>query len=306
MRNAIVTGSNGFLGSYIAEEFSRNSWVVTGIDRRPVSQEAGFDQITQISHIQSVVPSTVFDEILLSQQPEIFIHAAGPSSVSDSIKNPVHDFEGSVRFLFNVLDALRRCSPRTRLIFLSSAAVYGNPTTLPISETTPLYPISPYGFHKMICEKLIEEFFSVYKIKSCSTRIFSSYGPGQKKMVLWDIGQKALKGTPVNLHGTGNETRDLIHANDLSRCIRLIAENGSFSAESYNIGNGIEISINTLAKKMIHSLGTDNDIVFNQKVLVGDPLRWCADISKIRALGYRSTISLAEGLHDYAEWVKHP
>jgi len=306
MRNAIVTGSNGFLGSYIAEEFSRNSWAVTGIDRRPVSQEAGFDQPKQIYHIQSVVPSSSFDEILLSQQPEILIHAAGPSSVSDSIKNPVHDFEGSVRFLFNVLDALRRCSPKTRLIFLSSAAVYGNPTSLPISETAPRNPISPYGFHKMICEKLIEEFFSAYKIKSCSARIFSSYGPGQKKMVLWDIGQKALKGTPVTLYGTGNETRDLIHATDLSRCIRLIAENGSFLAESYNVGNGIEITINMLAKKMIHSLGTNNALVFNQKVRMGDPCRWCADISKIRALGYRSTISLAEGLHGYAEWVKHP
>ena len=123
-------------------------------------------------------------------------------------------------------------------------------------------------------------------------------------MVLWDISRKALAGTTVNLYGKGNETRDLIHAKDLSRCIRLIAEKGSFSAEFYNIGNGIELSINTLAKEMIRALVTDNDIVFNQKVKEGDPLQWCADISKIRALGYRSTVSLTEGLQDYAEWVK--
>lgn len=304
MKQALITGSNGFLGSYIAEEFSRNSWVVTGIDRRLVSWNSELDQKPQISHIQSLVPSKSFDEILVSQQPDIFIHAAGPSSVSDSIHNPVQDFEGSVRFLFNVLDALRRCSPKTRLIFLSSAAVYGNPTKLPVSESTSLRPISPYGFHKMICEKLLEEFFSIYKIRSCSARIFSSYGPGQKKMVLWDIGQKALNGTTVNLFGTGDETRDLIHAKDLARCIRLIAENGSFSGESYNIGNGIEISISTIAKKMIHALGTKNDIEFNQRIKKGDPLRWYADISKIRALGYNPAVSLSDGLHEYAEWIK--
>ncbi|MGA9620537.1 NAD-dependent epimerase/dehydratase family protein [Methanoregula sp.] len=302
MKKIIITGSNGFLGSHIAEEFSRNSWHVTGIDRRPGSQKT--ECKTHISHIQSEVPSIHFDEILLSQQPELLIHAAGPSSVSDSIKNPLQDFEGSIMFFFNVLDAIRRCSPQTRLIFLSSAAVYGNPTTLPISETAPRHPISPYGFHKMICEKLIEEFFTIYKIRSCSARIFSSYGPGQKKMVLWDISRKALEGSSVNLFGSGKETRDLIHTTDLSRCIRLIAENGSFSAESYNIGNGVELSISTLAKEMVHALGTNNDIVFNQKVKEGDPLRWCADISRIQALGYRSTVSLTEGLQGYAEWVK--
>jgi UDP-glucose 4-epimerase len=304
MKKIIITGSNGFLGSYITEEFSSNSWEITGIDRKHESQRAEFDQKIEISHIQSVVPSKIFEDTLLSQQPEIFIHAAGPSSVSESIKNPLKDFEGSVNFLFYVMDALRRCSPKTRIIFLSSAAVYGNPILIPISETATSHPISPYGYHKMICEKLIEEFFIAYKIRGCSARVFSAYGPGQKKMVLWDICQKALKGTTVNLYGTGNETRDLIHAKDVARCIYLIAENGSFTAETYNVGNGVEVPVNTLAEEMLQALNSPNDIVFNQIEREGDPLRWCADISRIQALGYKSTISLKEGVQGYVEWVK--
>ena len=189
------------------------------------------------------------------------------------------------------------------VLLFSSAAVYGNPQTLPVHEEAPLRPISPYGFHKKICEILIEEFYSVYGIRGCSVRIFSAYGAGLKRQVLWDISRKALWDNVVNLQGTGEETRDFVHAEDVARGLRIIADQATFSAEAYNLSYGVATTIREVAETLVAELGRNCAIDFSQVRMAGDPLFWQADITRLSKLGYEPRISFAHGAASYAKRV---
>lgn len=303
MPKVLITGSNGFLGRYISEEYYRNGWSVYGLDRDLSQIERKNDHCFSERYFIEL-PNPELDEILQKNLPDLIVHAAGPSSVQDSMKDPGRDFSGSIGVLFPVLNSVREFSPESRLIYLSSAAVYGDPSSCPISENSRLNPVSPYGYHKMLCEKIIKEFFHIYAIGGCSVRIFSAYGPGLKRQVLWDIYKKAVKDQKVSLSGTGDETRDFIHAADIARGIFSIGEKGNFSGEIYNLGSGKETSILELSLLMVKNLKTDVPVQFSGLKRKGDPDRWVADISKLKKLGFSPTISLKDGISSYLKWLK--
>lgn len=218
------------------------------------------------------------------------------------MKNPREDFHVNTVLTLEMLDALRRYTPQTRFILLSSAAVYGNPASLPIKESARRQPISPYGFHKMQSEIIAEEFYTVYNIRTCSVRIFSAYGPDLRQQVLWDICRKAREGSVVSLSGTGNESRDFVHASDIAKGIAQVVPGAEFHGEAYNIASGREVRIRDLAGRLIVALGEDSELRFTGQPRLGDPLRWCADISRISQVGYHTTIRIEEGIDEYAAW----
>ena len=145
-----------------------------------------------------------------------------PSPIPCSIRMKTFSRQqGVTAFL---LETLRTYLPSCRFVFLSSAAVYGNPQQLPSPRRSPCHPISPYGYHKYICEMLCREYGSIYSIKSSVLRIFSAYGERLRKQVIFDLCRKfsdpALK--TVEVYGTGDETRDFIHARDIAQAIDRI------------------------------------------------------------------------------------
>jgi len=302
LRTAIVTGAQGFLGQYIAAELLAHGWNVVGLDRTVPSQEQGSLHRLPESHIIDL-RSGPLESLLSEKAPSLLVHAAGNPSVADSVADPSVDFESSVLVLFRVLDAVRRCAPACRVVLLSSAAIYGSPAQLPVREETPPHPISPYAFHKLLCEKLIEEFHTLYNIPACSIRIFSAYGPGLRRRVLWDICQKALRLQSFELSGTGDETRDFVHARDVAQAVRVVSERAAFEAEVYNVASGQETRIADLALAVVGALATKSDFAFSGIQRLGDPLRWCADISRISRLGYHPQTPLEQGIREYVEWV---
>lgn len=296
----VITGVTGFIGSYLARYFSERGWSVIGVDRTPANN----DLLVNLSSFHCLkLPDPAFGILLKDSSPQLCIHCAGTASVSQSITDVSADFHASTVLTFEVLDAMRLSAPRCRLIFLSSAAVYGNPPDLPISEDAPLRPISPYGYHKLLCEKLAEEFHTIYGVRTCSVRIFSAYGSGLRRQVLWDICQKALNSDKVELLGTGDETRDFVHAQDIAQGIALIADRAPFQAEVYNLATGKETKIRDLTEILIAALGRDVEVEFTGTLRAGDPLRWCADITRLSKLGYRPQTPVAIGAADYARWV---
>jgi UDP-glucose 4-epimerase len=219
------------------------------------------------------------------------------------VAGPLADFEGSVRIHAHVLDAVRRNAPEARVITLSSAAVYGNPQSLPIAEDSILAPISPYGYHKVLCETLLKEYYTVYGVQSAALRIFSAYGAGLRRQLLWDVCEKATAGE-VRLFGTGEETRDFIHADDVARACLAIAEGAPMHGEPYNVASGDETTVREVAERLVGEIAQGLPIHFTGEVRLGDPLRWQADISSVRALGFQPRVSLAEGVADYATWYE--
>jgi UDP-glucose 4-epimerase len=300
-KTALITGVNGFIGQYAARHFMDRGWVVVGLDTR--MGETGFDQ--SLFHFHRItLPSEELIPVVQERRPQVCVHCAGPASVDLSMIEPAVDFAASVQTTFHLLDTLRRFAPECQVIYLSSAAVYGNPESLPIRETVNPSPISPYGFHKLVGETLCAEFSKVYGLPAAAVRIFSAYGVGLKRQVLWDICRKALTQPSVKLKGTGKESRDFVNVEDVARAIYLLAQKASSHFEIYNLASGIETTIKELSTLILDGLGLHLPVEFDGTITPGTPLNWRADISRLVRAGFRPEISLEKGIRGFTEWCR--
>jgi len=300
-RSVIITGVSGFLGGYIANEFHNQGYLVIGVD----GNGKGAVHNPRISrHEAMAIPSLEFNSLLTETDPDMLINCAGRASVGLSISNPSLDYYGNTALVFELLEAVRLYAPSCRFIMLSSAAVYGNPGILPINERLMCEPVSPYGFHKLQAEMLCREFSTIYGLKTTIARIFSAYGPGLRRQVIWDIYRKSASGSPVELMGTGAETRDFIHAEDVAIAIRILAERAECKGEAYNLATGQEVSIRQLADLLLACLGDGPQARFNGTRDQGNPSNWRADISKLESLGFVPSIPLEEGVQGFLSWCR--
>jgi UDP-glucose 4-epimerase len=284
---ALVTGHHGFLGQYICTRLRAEGWQVVGAGRPEIE-----------------IHSSQFDEFLSRVSPELIVHCAGPASVPSSIADPTADLEGSATVLARVLEGASELPRSARVILISSAAVYGQPTRLPVAETTPVAPISPYGFNRVATELVLREFHELYDVPGVVLRVFSAYGEGLRRQILWDICRQALTDGTVRLFGTGAESRDFVHAGDVAAAVALVARHGAFSGEAYNVASGTETTIRELADLLNEEIGGGASILFSGTPRVGDPLNWNADIGKIEALGFRPKLPIEEGARAYGRWAK--
>lgn len=294
-RTVLITGVAGFLGRYTAREFLRAGWQVAGVD--DVSPEHAPDHV-EFHRLR--LPSPALDPLLTKVAPAACIHAAGRASVAFSLRDPASDFRDGVVVTFELLDALRRCAPGCRVALLSSAAVYGDPASLPVRETDPIAPLSPYGYHKRQCELLVEEFARLYALPSLGVRIFSAYGPGLRRQVVWDICERALTTGRLVLRGTGSESRDFVHAVDIARALVHLVERAPADGEIYNLASGSETTIREVATLLLTHLNLDLQPEFDGQRTPGDPIHWRADLTRLAALGFSPAITLEEGLSEVA------
>jgi UDP-glucose 4-epimerase len=301
MNSVLITGVTGFIGRYIARIFAESGWSVVGLGTRP-AENAPTQSLFQYQ--QLVLPSDNLADLVQQLQPQVCIHCVGRASVALSVSDPAADFSASTSVTFNLLNTLRLYAPECRLIFLSSAAVYGNPEILPIRETQSLHPISPYGFHKLICEQLCTEFFKVYSLPTAIVRVFSAYGPGLRRQVIWDICHKALTHPILSLQGTGNESRDFIHGRDVAKALYTLAEQAPCEAEIYNLASGTETTIKELAELVLIHLKKTISVVFDGAIPVGNPVNWKADVSRLSQIGFMPEVPLERGISVYAQWCR--
>jgi len=300
-QTVLITGVAGFIGRYVARHFSEKRWSVIGTDNAP-PENAPLANLDDYSRLQ--LPDPALTELLQKYSPQVCIHCAGRASVRLSVTDPSADFYSNTVLTLELLNALRINAPDCRFIFLSSAAVYGNPQSLPISEAQPTAPLSPYGFHKLQGEQLCLEFAKVYGLPTASARIFSAYGPGLHRQVMWDICHKAIIQNSVNLQGTGQESRDFIHALDIAKALLLIATTAPMQGEAYNLGTGREVTIAELASHMLTALEYEGSPHFDTIVPIGNPLNWQADISKLQTLEFTPTVPLERGVRTFANWCR--
>jgi UDP-glucose 4-epimerase len=301
MTSVLVTGVSGFLGRYIARYFKEQGISVIGTDSGP-QENAPLEYLEKYQRLQ--LPHPEFNSLLESYKPDFCIHCAGRASVALSMQDPEADFQASPMLTFSLLNSLRQYAPSCGFIFLSSAAVYGDPNSLPIEEDQKVFPVSPYGYHKFLCENLCQEFSKIYGIRSASLRIFSAYGPGLRRQVLWDIARKAMLQKELFLRGTGSESRDFIHALDIAKAVHLVTQKAPMQGEAYNLATGRETSIRELANLIIHYLDDQPSLVFDGTASPGDPLRWQANIDKLKNLGFTPEITLERGVKTFVHWCQ--
>ena len=211
----ILIGYKGFIGSNLHALLN-----VKGLDVSVYSSTEINDDIN--NNLNSRVS---FSKFLSLFEKSVVINCAGNGNVQNSILNPTPDFDANVRFTQFILETIRISKKKSTYIHLSSAAVYGNPKTLPIMEDSELKPISPYGFHKVLSENLCKQYAELYDIQSIVLRPFSVYGPGLRKQLIWDVHEKFYRlenEETIEFFGTGDETRDFIYIEDLCRRIELL------------------------------------------------------------------------------------
>jgi dTDP-glucose 4,6-dehydratase/UDP-glucose 4-epimerase len=140
--------------------------------------------------------------------------------------------------------------------------------------------------------------------KTLSLRIFSAYGNGQKKLLLWDLHEKIQKSNgEIILFGTGSESRDFINVEDVYRQLILAIENSKFDGEALNVANGKEVYIKSIVEIYKKHYPKSFTYQFNGEYRPGDPLNWCADISIMKNWGYQNDIGIEEGIKNYINWA---
>lgn len=291
----LIIGSKGFIGSHCVAYFSA---------QHEVWQCDIVVDYTTPNYLLLDATNANYEEIFATTPFHVCINCSGAASVPDSIKHPQRDFNLNSYTVFKQLDALRIQSPKCKYLHISSAAVYGNPISLPITENHPLSPISPYGKHKKMGEEIAEEFYSQFGINTCSLRVFSAYGPGLKKQLFWDLNQKLKNSTDIVLFGTGKESRDFIYISDLVFALDCVIKNGAFKGDVVNIANGEELTIEKVATTFYNNIQNNVKINFGGEHRKGDPNNWIADINKLKQLGYQQKISIEQGVLNYIKWLK--
>lgn len=305
----LITGGAGFLGQACARQFSAAGWRVVGIGHGRWSdaqaRAAGYDRWINAS--VSIEGLAGIDEDL-----QAVAHCASNGSVPYSLQQPLDAYERTVGSTAALLEHLRLHAPGAALLYPSSAAVYGAAADRPLLETDKPNPVSPYGFHKQMVELLLAAHAHAFGLRAIVVRFFSIYGPGLRKQLLWDASGRLLDGaSPQTFWGTGEETRDWIHVDDAARLMLHLAQrsvggaDGAPALQLINGASGIRVTVREVLTRLAAALGSPVEIRFNGTIRPGDPRFYHADVTRLAASGWRPSITLDQGLADYASWVRN-
>jgi UDP-glucose 4-epimerase len=298
---AFVTGSFGFLGRAAVSALDAAGWRVAAIGHptRPWPGSKAWAEFA--GGIEDRVLATAADAV---GAPELIFHAAGGSSVGASVTDPQRDRRRNIGTLTAVLGFLQARAPDARLIYPSSAAVYGAAHPGPIPETAPLAPVSPYGAHKAEAEALIASAARDFGLQAVILRLFSIYGPGLRKQLLWELANRlASAPATVELAGSGQERRDFLFIDDALTLIGLAARVAVGKEPLIlNGGSGRGASVREIAEGLTAAIGSPARIDFSGAVREGDPRNLVADISRAMALGFAPAVPLKAGLERTVAW----
>lgn len=293
----LVTGASGFVGGSLVRRLAARGIAVTGVSRRsggalPVaccSTTYGEDEVAAL--VDELTPTTI-------------IHAAGSASVAASIDDPAQDFASQVLLFQRLLEGVRRSRHRPRVVFLSSAAVYGNPERLPVAEGAPPRPISPYGYHKLLAELLAREYAESLGVPTLVVRLFSLFGAAQRRLLLWELFEQLRDRAEVVVDGTGEEARDYLHVDDLADALVRLLPKVDATTLTINVASGSSITVRELVTRMAALMQTQKPTVFRGRTRPGNPARWQADVSLFeRLVGATSTVAFEERLaRTLEEW----
>jgi len=301
MKSVLVTGAHGFLGRYVAATFQQRGSSVVGFGLGKWGSERPGDYGIDRWVEAEITPDTLH---ALKCRPDVVAHCAGSGSVGYSLAQPYHDFTMTVGTTAAVLEFLHREAPEARLIYPSSAAVYGSGYSRPIPVDAPLNPSSPYGVHKLAAENLCSSAHRHFGLRCSLVRFFSLYGSGLCKQLLWEACHRlvaARSGDPVEFSGTGEESRDWLHVDDAAKLIVQVAET-DVDVLVVNGGNGLALTVAEALKELSAALGSAAAIRFNGKKRAGDPAHLQADISRTLELGWTPQVGFKEGIAEYAAW----
>ncbi len=305
MKTAWITGAKGFIGRHLARHLAANGCTVAGIGhgawpsaearRWGVSAWLNADlDVSSLGRLASLAPA-----------PDRVFHLAGGSAVGPTFVNPLEDFHRTASTTAELLEWVRTVAPSARVICASSAAVYGSGHPGPIVEETAVAPSSPYGHHKAVMETIAGSYRANFGLHVSIVRLFSVYGAGLEKQLLWDLCGELARGEPqVSLGGTGDELRDWLHVSDAVRLLVAVAQAESRGGLTINGGTGDGVAVRRIAALLREYWGGSTELVFTGLRRTGDPESLIADVSRLRALGFAAQAGMPQAVADVVRWFK--
>ncbi|MEJ2311555.1 MAG: NAD-dependent epimerase/dehydratase family protein [Gemmatimonadales bacterium] len=303
-----MTGGAGFIGSHVAEAYLAEGWEVTALD--DLSSGKRENVAEGVEFVEMDIRSPELPDLLRRRCFDVVNHHAAQVDVRISVARPRDDASINVDGLLNVLEACRR-SGVGRVVYVSSGGVvYGEPEDLPVEETRAKAPASPYGVSKLAGEQYLDYYRVVQSMPSVSLRYSNVYGPRQNPHgeagVVAIFSQRAIRGRPLIVYGDGEQTRDYVYVKDVARA-NLVASTleledaGTLDDFAFNVGTGIETSVNDLVGRIIEIAGHAE--VERQEARTGELLRSALDVRKLESTGWSAEYSLTEGLSETYGWV---
>ncbi len=299
----LITGGAGFIGYYVTKRLLKEGYDIVVVDNGSrssfLNEVKSLDVKLVLADIRDVY--ALWDVI---NNIDAIIHLAALINAEESMRKPLLYHEVNVQGTLNILYVASKRGVK-RMVLASSAAVYGEPKKLPISEDHPLNPLSVYGATKVQGEVYFRLFSNIYNFSAIILRFFNVYGPGQKgeySGVITNFIRRGLGKKPLIIYGDGRQTRDFVYVEDVANAVLRSLEMKGFNI--FNIGTGHPYSVLELAELISNILGYKLDKVFKEE-RPGDITHSYADISLAREkLGFKPTTSLEEGLKKTIEWFK--
>jgi UDP-glucose 4-epimerase len=308
---ALVTGGAGFIGSTLVDRLLAEGHTVDVIDdlssgsMSNLAQARGEPGRRLRFHRHDIRSSSVVD-LIVHQRPEVIFHLAAQLDVRISLARPVFDAEVNIVGTLNVLEAARAAETRKVVFASSGGTIYGEPAKLPVRESHPQRPLSPYGVAKKVAVDYLTVYRQLYEIEFTALALANVYGPrqdphGEAGVVAIFAGQ-LLSGQPCTIFGDGTQTRDFIYVDDAVDALARAADRGS--GLLLNVGTGIETSVNRLYDVMAAAAGVDKPPCY-APARPGELQRSALDSARAAIhLQWKPWTSLEKGVVEVLHWFE--
>ena len=302
----LVTGGAGFVGSNIVALLLEKGAIVTVLD----NLYTGRIELLPISKNLTFIEGDVEDSDLifkLMSEFDYVIHAAAKNIIA-STKNPIEDFKTNIGGTLNILMGAKKYGVK-KIVYTSSASVYGNPSILPISESSGIYTLTPYATSKLAGENYCISFYESYNLPTAIVRYSNVYGTNQDPKnpycgVVSKFFESAIKNEPIRIHGDGEQTRDFTFVDDTARATIDALINSKSTGGIFNTGSGGETSINELAKRIIEISNSKSKLSYIDKRDIDNIRRRSVNIELIRrTLRWSPSFTIDKGLKETYRWI---
>ncbi|MBU3906993.1 MAG: GDP-mannose 4,6-dehydratase [Nanoarchaeota archaeon] len=301
--NCLVTGGAGFIGSNLVDRLLKENYKVIVIDDLSTGRKenilAHIGKENFVFYEKSICDN--LDEIFERERIEVVFHLAALPRVQFSIVNPIKTNEVNVNGTLNLLQTCKKFDVK-RFVFSSSSSVYGDQEKLPLIETMPLNPMSPYALHKLTSEEYCKLFNLIHGLETISLRYFNVFGPrqnpeGDYACLIPKFIECLISGKEFTVNGNGEQTRDFTFVEDVVNANILAAttQNKDAFGKAFNIGNNHNLSVNEVMKGILNLSNKNTKIIYGPAVI--EPRDTLADNSKAREfLGWAPKVSFEEGI----------
>lgn len=309
MSKYLVTGGAGFIGSNLVERLVEDGNDVVIVDDLSMGKIENLDCIPK-EHItfykRSITDFGFMSRLLITEKFDYIVLLGAVASVADSVDRPAETHSINQEANINVYETIRKHALRVKkVLFASSAAVYGDDPVLPKKETSNILPLTPYAIDKFASERYAIIYGKLYGIPTVCTRFFNVYGPNQNPESPYSgvlsIIQNCLKnGKKFKLFGDGEQTRDFTYVDDVVDALLLLLSTPEAKWDVYNVATGKRTSLNSVIDSFEKATGKELDIVYAEK-RKGDIKDSFADVTKLKGLGYMPKYDIESGLKKYLE-----